>query len=235
MSVAEPVQFANTIDGVAIAYRRFGSGPPLVYPPASVIDAMAVAAELGFASLSLSHSVVRFDRRGSGLSDRGAVGFSMHNAIADLDAVVEAIDAGPVPVIGSALYGPSVLRYAATHGSKVSHLLLTMAFPSHGALLETSAFRALRAALELDFEFWLYAMASWVVRGTRPVAPLVEILRNEVEQQALLSVFADLERHNATADLAAIDVPTLTVLRAPYQQGFPHQRHLPAAIQGATV
>ena len=235
MSPGGPVQFTTAKDGVSIAYRRYGHGPVLVHPPGSVVDTMAVAAEVGFVSASPAHSVVRFDRRGSGLSDRDAIGLSMDDAIADLDAVVDAIDAGPVALVGTALYAPAVLRYAATHGSKVSHLLLTVAFPSHQALLETGAVRAMRASLEIDFDFWLYAMASWALRGTRPVAGLVEVLRSELDQHALLSAFADLETHDATADLSSIDVPTLVILRSPYQHGFPDQRSLAARIPKATL
>lgn len=235
MSLEGPVQFATTKDGVSIAYRHYGPGPALVHPPASVVDTMAVAAEVGFVSASPVHSIVRFDRRGSGLSDRDVMGFSMEDAIADLDAVVDALDAGPVALVGTALYAPAVLRYAATHGSKVSHLLLNVAFPSHRILLETGAVRAMRAALEIDFDFWLYAMASWALRGTRPVAGLVEVLRSELDQDTLLAAFADLETHDATDDLSDIDLPTLVVLRSAFQRGFPDQRSLAARIPGAAL
>lgn len=196
---------------------------------------MAVMDELGVASPSGEHSVVFYDRRGTGLSDRSSVGFTMHDAVADLDAVVDALGAGPVPVIGGGLSGPSTLRYAAQNGSKVSHLVLNLAFPSHQLLLKTGPVRAMRAALELDFDFWLYAMATWAVQGARPVAPLVEILRNEVDQGALLSTFVDMEGQDATAEMTAIEVPSLVVLRSALQRGFPDQRTLPTAIPGAIV
>lgn len=204
-------------------------------PPTAVIDTMSLTAELGFVRVSSAHSVVRYDRRGTGLSEREAVGFTAQQAAADLDAVIDAVADDAVPVVGAGLGGPVALRYAAANASKVSHLVLPFTFPSLQTMLETPALRAQRAALEQDFEFWLYATTGWGTRGSRETASLVDIIRDEMDHNGVLTTFADMNDHDATDVLGNIAAPALVVLRSRWRQHFPDQRRLPAELADAQV
>jgi len=232
---AGPVRYAVTDDGVSIAFRRFGTGPPLVMPPTAVIDTVSQSVELGFVPVSSAHSVVRYDRRGTGLSDRDAVGFTAEQAAADLDAVIAAVTDDAVPLVGAGLCGPLVLRYAAINASKVSHLVLPFTFPSLQAMLDTPAVRAQRAALEQDFEFWSYATAGWGTRGSRETASLVDIIRDDMDHEGVLATFSDMADHDASDVIGDISAPALVVLRSGWRQHFPDQRRLPAELADAQV
>lgn len=235
MEVA-PVQYAITDDGVSIAYQRFGIGPPLVMPPMSLMDTVTIAAEIGVPALSPHHSVVRYDRRGTGLSDREAGGFSPQEASADLDAVIRAVGDEPLPLAGMGINGPVALRYAAEHRDRVSHLVLPFSFASHSELLATPAVHALRMALDADFEFWLYATTGWSTRGVRETASLVDILREDLDADQVRRTFNEMNLHDATEVLGSIEVPTLQVIRSAYRRDtFPDQRRLASAIPGARV
>ncbi len=68
------VRFATTGDGVQVAFSVSGSGPPLFWIPHYLVS--HVQAEWDFPQhfiydwLSSRYTVIRFDNRGLGLSDR---------------------------------------------------------------------------------------------------------------------------------------------------------------------
>jgi len=91
---AQQIRFCTSRDGTRIAYATCGMGPPLLW-----IGHWARHLEFDWESpvwrpwllrLTRRHSVVRYDWRGCGLSDREEVNFSLERHIEDLAAVVDA-------------------------------------------------------------------------------------------------------------------------------------------------
>src|SRR3990172_9712049 len=84
------IQYAKTSDGVDIAFARGGDGPPLLLmlpPPFTHVQA-AWATLAPIRASAERYQVIWYDGRGSGLSDRDAVDFSMEAMVRDLEAVV---------------------------------------------------------------------------------------------------------------------------------------------------
>src|SRR3989304_127311 len=85
------IQYAKTSDGVNIAYAVAGDGPPLVGGPPPGVNHVQRDWEM-FPNLVLplaqTFRLVRHDARGTGLSDRDAIDFSMEAMMRDLEAVV---------------------------------------------------------------------------------------------------------------------------------------------------
>jgi pimeloyl-ACP methyl ester carboxylesterase len=84
------IQYAKTSDGVNIAYAEFGEGPPLIVVGSpGLCHALSYKVfEYFYQPLAARFRVVDYDSRGSGLSDRDAIDFSMEAMISDLEAVV---------------------------------------------------------------------------------------------------------------------------------------------------
>jgi hypothetical protein len=78
----QEIRFCKTLDGVTIAYSTMGQGYPLVIPPQLVthLEADLIEGPLAevYELLSRYFTVVRFDKRGTGLSERVIVG---HGAV----------------------------------------------------------------------------------------------------------------------------------------------------------
>jgi pimeloyl-ACP methyl ester carboxylesterase len=78
MAAMEPhVQYAETRDGVSIACTRFGTGPPLVtvatWPFSHFSEEWKIAPMRRWLERLASFAeVIRYDLRGTGLSDRHA-------------------------------------------------------------------------------------------------------------------------------------------------------------------
>jgi pimeloyl-ACP methyl ester carboxylesterase len=90
----QDIHFCKTVDGVTIAYSTMGQGLPLVIPPQFVTHLEADLVEGPFAevyeALAQYFLVVRFDKRGTGLSEREISALtSDEDFIPDLEAVVD--------------------------------------------------------------------------------------------------------------------------------------------------
>ena len=70
----QQIRFCTTPDGASIAYATIGQGPQLVYLGACVthleLEWEDPAYRTFFEKLGRHHTIVRYDRRGVGLSDR---------------------------------------------------------------------------------------------------------------------------------------------------------------------
>ena len=93
--MTEPrIQYAQTKDGVSIAYTQFGDGPPLIITSPSVWSHIGSEGpripdftRLWREGLASRNRVVRFDIRGSGLSERNITSFTPDDLVVDLAAV----------------------------------------------------------------------------------------------------------------------------------------------------
>src|SRR5687768_4921879 len=94
VSISQQVRYARTGDGFDVAFATYGEGPPLVVPPNILNTHLQM--ELGYAAtrgfyerLSERVQIVRYDGRGTGMSQRGIVDFSVDAGEQDLLAVVD--------------------------------------------------------------------------------------------------------------------------------------------------
>jgi class 3 adenylate cyclase len=129
-----PTRYVATAAG-HVAYQVFGEGPPTVLFITSWfsnLDAMWEAPGLPdyFARLSSFARVVCFDKRGSGVSDPVPLDHppTLERWMDDAVAVLDAIDAGEVAVIGDTEGGPMAMLLAATFPDRVSALVLVNTF-----------------------------------------------------------------------------------------------------------
>jgi len=79
--------------------------------------------------LSAHHTVIRFDQRGSGLSDRNVADLSFDAWVSDLEAVVDELKLDSFILLGISQGGSVAIEYTARHPEKVEKLLLYGAYP----------------------------------------------------------------------------------------------------------
>src|SRR3990172_6629220 len=88
------IQYAQTTDGVSIAFWTLGEGMPFVQmpsPPWSHIQLewQMPAIRSWYERLAEKRQFVRFDSRGTGLSEQKGADFSLDTLVLDLEAVVD--------------------------------------------------------------------------------------------------------------------------------------------------
>jgi class 3 adenylate cyclase len=127
MTTAPPTRYARSGDA-RLAYQVVGEGPPdvvFIGGPASHLDLVweepeSLRAIERYASFC---RLIRFDRRGTGLSDTGDQPPTLEQQVDDLEAVVDAVGSDRVALIAAGEAGMCAM-YAASHPNRVSALVL---------------------------------------------------------------------------------------------------------------
>jgi class 3 adenylate cyclase len=122
------IQYAQTSDGVSIAYSVMGQGPPLVLTPNLSSSHLQLGMDMpGFrpflADLTKRLQVIRYDCRGIGMSQRDAVDYSAGAAQRDLQAVVDKVGLDRFALYGHILAGEVPFAYPAAFPDRVSCLV----------------------------------------------------------------------------------------------------------------
>jgi pimeloyl-ACP methyl ester carboxylesterase/DNA-binding CsgD family transcriptional regulator len=124
----QQIRFCRSFDGTRIAYAVTGQGPPLVRAPHWFThlehDWINPAMMPWVAGLSRYYSLLRFDQRGTGLSDRNVAEISFESTVGDLASVVDAAGFERFAIIGLSQGASTAIAYAARHPERVSHLVI---------------------------------------------------------------------------------------------------------------
>jgi pimeloyl-ACP methyl ester carboxylesterase/DNA-binding CsgD family transcriptional regulator len=148
------IRFCRSVDGARIAFATAGEGPPLVQTPTWLthleLDWTSAAWRPWIDELARHHTLVRYDLRGCGLSERspGDGDFSLRAWVADLEAVADALGLSRFPLLGLCQGGAIAAAFAARHPERVSRLVLYGSYVQ-GALARDPQSRAAREALAL--------------------------------------------------------------------------------------
>ncbi len=129
---SQEIRFCKTSDGVRIAYAMSGEGPPLVMAPSWLVhlqyDWQMLAWRHWIEEFSRGHTLIRFDQRGCGLSDRDVADVSLEAWIQDLEAVVDAADLERFPLLARSAASAPAIEYAIRHPGRVSQLVIQGGF-----------------------------------------------------------------------------------------------------------
>jgi pimeloyl-ACP methyl ester carboxylesterase/DNA-binding CsgD family transcriptional regulator len=128
----QEIRFCTASDGVRIAYAVVGRGPVIVKAPNWLThleyEWQSPAWRHWWEDLAQDHKVVRFDQRGSGLSEWDIVDWSFEARVKDLEAVVEDSGANTFALLGISQGASVAIEYAVRHPDKVTHLVLCGGF-----------------------------------------------------------------------------------------------------------
>ncbi len=132
---AQQIRFCTSRDGTRIAFATCGAGPPLVWVPGWVhhleLDWLGPIWRCWLSQLTRRHTLIRYDMRGCGLSDREGVDFSFEKSVEDLEAVIEAAGLERFVFFGIAVGAAIGMTYAVRHPSRVDRLVLYAGYARH--------------------------------------------------------------------------------------------------------
>ncbi|MEE8346280.1 MAG: adenylate/guanylate cyclase domain-containing protein [Dehalococcoidia bacterium] len=164
--MTEPrIQYAKTKDGVSIAFWVAGRGPPIVWvpdPPFSHIQLewRVPVFRKAFELFAAKRSVVRFDPRGLGLSDRDVDDLSLDSRILDLEAVVDRLGFETFTLFAVVRGAPLAIVYAARCYQRVSHLVLVNPIVSEMEAMQVPRWQALAKLSDSDWELYLESVGA---------------------------------------------------------------------------
>jgi len=122
------IHFCTAPDGVRIAYATSGTGPPLVKPANWMThleyDWDSPVWRHWLRELSSEHTLIRYDERGNGLSDRELDSVSFESWVTDLETVVDTLGLERFPLLGISQGCAVAITYAVRHPERVTKLVL---------------------------------------------------------------------------------------------------------------
>jgi pimeloyl-ACP methyl ester carboxylesterase/DNA-binding CsgD family transcriptional regulator len=122
------IAFTHSADHTQIAYALSGEGPPLVRAGTWLThiqhDWESPIWSHWFALMSQQHTLVRYDPRGCGLSERKVTNISLDKWVDDLAAVVDKLELETFPLFGMSQGAAVSVMYALRYPERVSHLTL---------------------------------------------------------------------------------------------------------------
>jgi class 3 adenylate cyclase len=237
--VSAAIRFVTTADGVRIAYCMHGQGPPLVYVRGWVSHLELLWADDAYRSffetLARRFTVVRYDARGNGLSERRPANADLDALTLDLEALVDGTGLDQVTLYGTAFGGPIAVNFAARHPQRVSRLVLDGTY-ARGADIATPEWK--ERLLE-TFRAMPDAALLLLSHRTNPDARATEFRRPDrfrelISSEMAARLYALAYEVDVSAQAAEVQAPTLVLhrresLAVPVREG----RRLAALIPDA--
>ena len=243
------IQYAKARDGVVIACSSFGSGPPLIVMPILPLSHLQVEWQMtgmrGFLKhLAGTHTVIRYDARGLGLSDREAPDRSLDAHLLDVEAACEKLGVKGAAVFAASYSGPIGIRLAARRPDLVSRLMLWCTHAFHGDVVaklpqvSNQQREAVNKLADVDRELFIRTYLHRAVGWTEGeiANQFVEIAKQSID---IDNFFENLSHHmkfDARADLGEVHIPTLVLHRPAFIGSHVDvAKNLATAIPGARL
>ena len=247
-AVQQNVGFCRTSDGVHLAVATAGRGVPLVKTANWLnhveFDWQSPVWSPLFSRLTADCQLVRYDERGTGLSDRDVPDFSFEAFVGDLETVVDDCGLARFALLGISQGAPVAIAYAVRHPERVSRLVLCGGF-ARGWRKRGSATDVARAeaSITLIQEGWGQDNPAARQMFTSLIVPdatheemrwfndLERISASAATAIRLLHVIGDID---VTELLPRVAVPTLVLhsradARVPFEHGVALARAIPKA------
>ncbi len=236
-----PIRYAQTADGVNIAFWTLGAGKPLVYmagAPWCHVELLQVSECVRwYEQLAEERLLVRYDVRGTGLSDREIEDHSLSAQLLDLEAVIDAIGLDKFAVFGAASAGPVAIAYAAAHPERVSSLVLWCSW-AKGSEILSPRIDAWRGLMDHDWQLMTDTCAHLALGWSEGEVGrrAAENLRESVTPGVMRAGLDAMVAFDVSATLQDVKAPTLVYSR-PNISWIPAQsaRNLAAKIPNSRL
>ena len=249
VDLRQDVRFCTARDGVQLAYSKIGQGPPLMktgnWMTHLEYDLESPIWRHLYRELAKDHTLVRYDARGNGLSDRTVDEISFDAFVGDLEAVADAAGVTRFALFGISQGCAVSIAYAVRHPERVSHLILYGGYALGWNKRARSAAQKEEEAAMLTLmrlgwgkenpAFRQLFTSQFIPGGTKEQADWFnELQRITVSGEVAARMSVATSETDVTAMLPQVSVPTLVLharddARVPFEAG----RRMAAAIPGA--
>jgi class 3 adenylate cyclase/pimeloyl-ACP methyl ester carboxylesterase len=237
------IHYTTTSDGASIAFFSLGEGIPVIFTPPIPWSHLQLEWEYPgyrawFESNARNKRVIRYDNRGSGLSDRNVKNYAFDDFCLDIDAVADKLGLERFVLGGISVGGPVAIAYAASHPERVEKLVLWCS-QARREDVANPAGEAMRALRDTDWTLFTETTAHAMVAGwgsSEEARRFAALMREAVDPStsfAESTVDWDL---NLDDDLSRIECPTLVLQRR--ESNFPDvsaARHIAALVPNAEL
>ena len=216
------IRYARTKDGVSIAFWTLGEGTPLVYIPNLIwshahLEWQFPEVRLWYERLAEARKLVRFDPRGTGLSQRDVGEYSLQAVQMDLEAVVERLRLETFALFGDLNAGPVAIAYAANHPERVSRLILWCSWARTADYKgpKTQMLESLQTVMDKDWETYTETRAHMGVGWSEGESAhrYAALMRECIKPEMAWKVYRAVDEDDVSPLLSQVTSPTLVLHR----------------------
>lgn len=211
------IQLTTARDGTHIAFAVSGAGPLLISVPAPPDNHLQLEwddpeSRRGLEHISTYRTLVRFDGRGTGLSDREVTDFSLDARVSDLEAVVERLGVQRFALLSGAHGNQVSVTYAARHPERVTHLIAVNPFARGSEFMTPENFALYDHMLRTDFKMFTDVVGAQTLGWDKDEARrYAAFFRACVEPLTAAAIYNAMLTVDLTDDLGKIACPVLVV------------------------
>ncbi|MGK5683025.1 alpha/beta fold hydrolase [Actinoplanes sp. URMC 104] len=225
MDVQPDLRFARAGDGVTLGYQMVGQGPVLVWMPSlsNIVAQWRIpAVRDAYTGLARNHTVVLYDGRGTGASDRRIdltdLGVEAH--LRDLTAVLDHAGIRRASLLGYYHSVATAIAFAARHPERVERLVLFGGAPRMREAMRPAQTQALLSLVDQDWSLFADAAATaWLGWDVTPSGRLTaEAFRTATTAAVAKAWFEAAQEIDVTGDVGRVRAPTLVLHRQGEQQ-----------------
>ena len=244
----QEIRFCRAPDGVRIAYAVHGTGPPMVVDSCWLshlqYDWQSPVWRHYLEEWGRHNTVIRFDERGHGLSDRDVTDHSLEARLGDLEAVVDDAGFERFALQAMAQGGPVAVAYVAKHPGRVSRLVFYGSYSGQQAKDPTEAElndtldRLIKVGWARPDSVFRRVFTSMMIPGATEEQ---RVWLDELQRVSTNAETARISRRqrlaaDSSALLGELDLPTLVLhSRGDRMNDFEEARYLAARIEGARL
>jgi class 3 adenylate cyclase/pimeloyl-ACP methyl ester carboxylesterase len=249
VDLKQEIRFCTAPDGVQLAYSMIGQGPPLMktgnWMTHLEFDLESPIWRHLYRELAKDHTLIRYDARGNGLSDRTVDDISFDAFVSDLEVVRDAANLTRFALLGISQGCAVSIAYTVQHPERVSHLILYGGFAVGWNRRARTATQKEEDAAMLTLmrvgwgkenpAFRQLFTSQMIPGGSKEQADWFnEMERISVTGDVAARIFEAAGETDVTALLSRVSVPTLVLharddARVPFEAG----RRMAAAIPDA--
>ena len=220
MRTVPRISYARSADGVSLAFTVTGDGPALVFVPWVPFSNLRMEWQNTFLRgiferLAQRLTLIHYDGRGTGHSQRDVTDLSPDAMVADLEAVADRAGAAQVSLLGQYNSCPHAIAYAARHPERVKRMALFGGSARGWNAMSAKQTQALLSLIEQDWDVfadtaahqWLGWSAGETGRAT------ADAIRGAVTPRVARATLQAASAADVTEELPDVAAPTLVLHR----------------------
>jgi DNA-binding NarL/FixJ family response regulator len=153
------ISYARSADGVSLAFTVAGDGPAVVFVPWVPFSNLRMEWQNPrlnrvFEQLAQRLTLVHYDGRGTGHSQRDVTDLSLEAMVADLEAVIDRAGLAQVSLLGQYNSCPHAIAYAACYPERVRRVVLFAGSARGWDAMSARQTQALLSLIEQDWDLF---------------------------------------------------------------------------------
>jgi len=212
------ISYARGADGVSLAFTVAGAGPALVFVPWVPFSNFRMEWQNPllngvFEQMAGQLTLVHYDGRGTGHSQRDVTDVSLEAMVSDLEAVVDQAGLAEVSLLGQYNSCPHAIAYASRHPERVKRMVLFAGTARGWDAMSARQTQALLSLIEQDWDLFADTAAhQWMGWSAGDAGRAVaDAIRVAVTPQIARATLQAASAADVTELLPGVAAPTLVL------------------------